>query len=50
MADYKEMYQLLFNEMSKAIEIMQSAQCKAEEMYISSPKANLEILDNEHNQ
>ncbi len=36
MADYKKMYSILFNEMSKAIDILQQAQIKTEEMFISA--------------
>lgn len=34
MESYREMYFLLFNEMSKAIELMQNAQRAAEELFI----------------
>ncbi|MBQ4101063.1 MAG: hypothetical protein IJC83_05915 [Oscillospiraceae bacterium] len=36
MADYKKMYSILFNEMTKAIDILQQAQIKTEEMFISA--------------
>lgn len=35
MPDYKEMYLALFRETTKAISILQSAQQKTEEIYIS---------------
>jgi hypothetical protein len=35
MANYKKMYITLFNEMTKAIHILQAAQEKTEELYVS---------------
>ena len=35
MPDYKEMYLTLFRAMTKSIDILQEAQQKTEEMYIS---------------
>jgi len=35
MPNYKEMYRALFRETTKAIDILQSAQQKTEEIYIS---------------
>ena len=40
MSLYKEMYTLLFNAMSDAIRIMQDAQIKAEEVFVTSEEAN----------
>ena len=37
MADYKTMYYKLFNSLSDAIEILQKAQQKGEDLYIDSP-------------
>jgi len=39
MENYKEMYCALFNEVSKAIEALQEAQRKVEEMYISADRS-----------
>lgn len=36
MADYKTMYENLFNSVTKAIEILQEAQIKAENTYITT--------------
>ena len=36
MADYSEMYYALFNSITDAIELLKSAQAKAEELYIKS--------------
>lgn len=36
MANYKKMYLSLFNDVSKAIEFLQSAQRKTEELFINS--------------
>lgn len=36
MADYRKMYYHLFNETTKAIEILQNAQQKAEEIFTDS--------------
>ena len=36
MADYKEMYVTLFRETTKVIKILQEAQVKTEEIYISN--------------
>ncbi len=43
MADYKKMYFTLFNEVSRAIEILRNAQCQAEEAYSSSEDMVLKI-------
>ena len=39
MEDYKEMYNVLFNAITDCISILQEAQKKTEEMYISSKPA-----------
>ena len=36
MADYKDLYYQLFNEVTDVIERLKEFQCKAEEMYIES--------------
>ena len=41
MTDYQKMYDTLFHEISRAIEVMQEAQKKTEEMYISSTEVPL---------
>ena len=35
MPDYREMYGILFHEMTKAISVLQNAQQQTEEMYIN---------------
>ncbi len=45
MADYKEMYKTLFQAMTQAIDIMQEAQIKAEEMYISAEQTNIRVFE-----
>lgn len=39
--DYKKMYFTLFNKISKAIELLQSAQRTTEELYISASEDDL---------
>lgn len=36
MPNYKKMYYILFNEITEAIELLQTVQQKAEELYVSS--------------
>lgn len=38
MSDYKEMYKIMFQAMTKAIYILQEAQVKCEELYIENSK------------
>jgi hypothetical protein len=48
MEDYKEMYLKLFNETTKAIQLLQAAQQKSEELYIlndANIDPTLEISD-----
>jgi len=45
MPDYAEMYRILFQSQSKAIEVLQKAQQATEEMYISAPEPDIRILD-----
>lgn len=45
MADYQAMYRQLFKAQSQAIEILQSAQQQAEEMYMDSPDPAILIFD-----
>lgn len=47
MADYKKMYEVLFNEISNVIEILKNVQCKTEEIYISSNEKILPFGENE---
>lgn len=35
MPNYQKMYALLFNEISRAISMLQEAQCKAEELFLA---------------
>ena len=44
MSDYKKMYFALFNAMTDAIEILQNAQLKTEEIYESGKEAVLIVL------
>ena len=44
MPDYKEMYITLFKETTKAISILQAAQQKTEEIYVSDDTENNLIL------
>jgi len=44
MPDYKEMYCLLFDEITKAITALQEAQKKTEALYMAEEKENLLIL------
>ncbi len=43
MADYRKMYYLLFNETTKAIELLQNAQRNAEEIFINDSDMAKEI-------
>ncbi len=45
MPDYKEMYITLFQSTTRVIEILQQAQLKTEEMYMSAEEPNLKLLD-----
>ena len=45
MPDFAKMYRRLFNSQTDAIAILQQAQRDAEEMYISSPDADIRILE-----
>ena len=50
MPDYKKMYLTLFNETTKAINILQAAQQKTEEIYISdNTEDNLVLLKPDSN-
>lgn len=44
MADYAEMYKVLFRSITQAIEILQKAQQATEEIYISSKNPIITIL------
>lgn len=44
MPDYAEMYKVLFDAQTKAIEILQKAQQETEEMYINSKEPNIAIF------
>lgn len=43
MAPYKEMYCELFRSVTKAIEILQQAQARMEEMYINADSSHLSL-------
>ena len=45
MPDYKEMYLKMVRASEAAIRILVEAQQECEELYISAPERNLEILD-----
>ena len=49
MADYQEMYLTLFRAMTKSIEILQLAQQKTEELYLSAEEPEIVplILEND---
>ena len=44
MADYAEMYKVLFRAMTKVIDALQEAQRVTEEMYISADASNITLL------
>jgi len=44
MTDYKSMYYLLFNEVTKVIEQLEKVQEKVEEMYLKSEDAPIVVL------
>ena len=48
MVDYKTMYYKLFNAITDAVEILQSAQIETEEMYMDTPETipvNLKLVE-----
>lgn len=45
MADYKEMYLALFRSQTKAIEILQAAQQKTEQMYEDADDTPIDIAE-----
>lgn len=45
MPDYAKMYRRLLIAQAKAIEILQEAQQDTEDMYISSPRDNITVLE-----
>lgn len=45
MPDFAKMYRRLFNSQTDAIAILVQAQRDAEEMYVSSPDADIRILE-----
>ena len=44
MADYQEMYRVLFHGVTEAVAILQQAQLQAEEIYLSSHRQELYVL------
>ncbi|NLO86025.1 MAG: hypothetical protein GX096_11460 [Clostridiales bacterium] len=44
MPDYAEMYRVLFDAQTRAIEILQKAQQETEEMYINSKEPNIALF------
>lgn len=44
MPDYKEMYMKLFRASEKAVNILIAAQQECEELYISSPEPELNVI------
>jgi|GEM_PF-643787 len=45
-AEHKKMYNSLFEDVTKAIEVLQKAQCKTEEMYVrTSVNSNSHLVD-----
>ena len=47
MADYQEMYRVLFRGVTQAVAILQKAQRQAEEIYLSSHPPELYVLPEE---
>lgn len=45
MADYKTMYTALFNAITDTILILQTAQVKTEEMFLSQEEPNITVLE-----
>ncbi len=45
MADYLEMYKILFQALTQTINILQEAQRKTEEIYILSEQPNMKIIN-----
>lgn len=45
MADYKKMYIHLFQQVERAVRILQQAQLDCEEIYISTPEPEFKLLD-----
>lgn len=45
MSDYRKMYSALFREVSRAIEILQRAQCEMEEFYMEAPEDIVAICE-----
>ena len=48
MDPYQEMYRVLTGSVSKAIEILQEAQQKAEDIYINTPRPSLKAVRGEN--
>jgi len=46
MANYSRMYTKLFNKVSDAIHLLQTAQTETEEIYLSQEEPDIHILDN----
>lgn len=49
MPNYAKMYRHLFNSQTDAVKILQKAQQKTEEMYISAPETDIRLLDSSEN-
>ena len=45
MADYKEMYLKMFRASEQAIKLLISAQRECEDLYISSPEPELQVVE-----
>jgi hypothetical protein len=49
MADYKNMYQRLFNAVTDSINILQKAQLDTEDTFISAEEAKIVLLNSKNN-
>lgn len=50
MPDYKKMYLALFKASEEAVNLLIAAQRECEELYLSSPEANIALLPTEQEQ
>lgn len=50
MTDYPKMYQELFRAVTKAIDLLQRAQIKTEEIYISASETVIELVPQNENE
>lgn len=50
MADYKNMYTTLFNKITDAVTLLQTAQAETEEMFIAQDDPDIVLLENSDNE